>query len=321
MTATPAATTTFSTTPRTTTTLSTTTSADPASGVLRGWQLNASNTGLGRLGLRCGELPVYTGGIKPASGTVIFRKQIRSVLDLSAGNIVIDQSCIRPTSAYRGMPLIGTTDYNNCCVPTKSAVTIRDSEIDGSLIDTVTVNGSCAFLGIGDLVRNYIHDMGSGICFYYTGDQLSARAEGNYVHRLRAWGDAATSGSHNESFTIRDFPTDVNPSRTMKVVNNRLDSSSGNDTGAFFINTYMDDIDNVYVIGNLLEGNGYQLILTADYGHIYGRSMHAVDNRFSGTGYGPAWVDGLSYGWSEWQGNFINDPSQPNHEGRMVEAP
>jgi hypothetical protein len=315
--------------PATTTTSPRTTSSQPAPPTTAGsgWTLNPSNTGLARLGLTCDQLPVYTGGSRPAAGTVISGKQIRTVLDLSAGNITIERSCVRPTSASRGMPLIGTTNYTQCnggsCPPTPSTVTIRDSEIDGSLIDTMTVAGDCAFLGVGNLYRNYMHDMGSGICFYYTGRSLSARAEGNYVHRLRAWGDPATTGSHNEAFTIRDFDTSSNDARTLTVVNNRLDAKSGNDTGAAFIQTYAGNIDQVTMIGNLFEGNGYQLRLSAGYNHIYGRSMRAIDNRFSGTGYGPAQLDknGLSYGWAEWRENYLNDASKPSHQGASVPAP
>lgn len=293
---------------------------------LAGWQLTPSNTGLAPHGLNCNSLPLYTGGGKPAAGAFISGKRIATTLDLSAGGITIEKSCIQPLSVGQGFPLTTTTDYNNCpsdCALTPTTVTIRDSEFDGSLISTASVGGACALLGIATMERNYIHDTGSGICMFNTGHTLDVTIAGNYVHRLRAFGDPAGSGSHNEAFTIRDFPTNSNPNRRMKITNNRLDSSSGNDTGAVFIQTYGGDINQVAFEGNLLEGYGYQLILSGGFGNIYGTAMSAVNNRFSGTGYGVGYVDrhGLSYGWGEWKENYLNNPSISGNKGSMVVEP
>lgn len=68
----------------------------------------------------------------------------------------------------------------------------------------------------------------------------------------RAWGDPATTGNHSDGFTVRDFP--AGPGRLLIVRNNRIDCDSGNDTGAFFVQTYGGNIDNVAASGNLLEG-------------------------------------------------------------------
>lgn len=295
-------------------------------GTLAGWQLTSTNTGLAPHGLSCGSLPLYTGGGKPVAGTFISGKRIATTLDLSAGGITIEKSCIQPPSVGQGFPLTTTTDYNNCpsdCALAPTTVTIRDSEFDGSLIDTNSVGGACALMGIATMERNYIHDTGSGICMFNTGHTLDVTIAGNYVHRLRAFGDPAGSGSHNEAFTIRDFPTDSNPNRRMKITNNRLDSSSGNDTGAAFIQTYGGDINQVVFEGNLFEGFGYQLILSAGFGNVYGTAMSAVNNRFSGTGYGTGYVDrhGLSYGWGEWKENYINNPSASSNKGSVVVEP
>lgn len=291
---------------------------EPAA-ALKGWQLTPTNTGLAPHGLSCDSLAAYAGSSKPAAGTVITEKRISSSMDLSNGNITIERSCIRPTGGGANA-LLTTTDFNQCCSPTTGVVTIRDSEINGSLLTAQTAAFQCAFGGVGILERNYIHGMGSGICFFNTGNTLDARAEGNYVHQLRAWGNASGTGSHNEAFTIRDFPTNSNPNRRLAVRNNRLDSSSGNDTGAFFIQTYAGDIDQVLVEGNLLEGGGYQLILEAGFGNIYGTNLAAINNRFSGTGWGPGYSDGkeLNYSWSQWSENYRNDPSKPDNKGQAV---
>ena len=290
---------------------------------LRGWELTETNTGLAALGLSCDDLEVYTGPSKPDAGTVISERRIESSLDLSNGDIVIERSCIRPTSVGQGLAVVTTTDFNQCgndgCVVTSSMVTIRDSDIDGSLTSQENIAYSCAFQGVGTLERNHVHDTGSGICFFGTGNTLDAIADGNYVHDLRAFGDAGTTGSHNESFTIRDFDPSDNPARRLVVRNNRLDCDSGNDSGAMFIQAYAGYIDQVRLEGNLLEGNGYQLVLEAN-GSGYGMNLAAVDNRFSGTGYGAGYVDdgGQGYGWTTWEDNYVDDPSRPDHRGDPI---
>ena len=293
---------------------------------LLGWQLSSTNVGLTPHGLSCGSLPSYTGSSKPAAGTLISGKRVNTTLDLSNGNITIEKSCIRPTSVGQGLSVMTTTDLNNCnnngCPVTPSTVTIRDSEIDGSLAQTSDIANGCALVGIATMQRNYIHHTGSGICMYNTGNTLSATIENNYVHQLRAYGSGG-SGSHNEAFTVRDFPTNSSPSRRMNVYNNRFDASSGNDTGAAFIQTYGDDINEVRFEGNLFEGQGYQLGMESGFGNIYGTAMRSINNRFSGTGYGPAYVtrNGLSYGWGEWRENYLNNPSAANNKGAAVGAP
>lgn len=294
----------------------------PPQTVLYGWLLTAQNTGLAPHGLTCSSLPLYTGSAKPASGTVISQKRIDSTLDLSNGNITIEKSCIQPTSAGLGLPITTTTNYNVCnpdCVVAPSPVTIRDSEIDGTLLSQQESAYATGFLGVGSLYRNYIHGLGSGIAIANAGTSFSVTIEGNYVTGLTAYGDPGTTGNHSDAFTIRDFITTSNPSRQAIVKNNRFNCSSGNDTGAFFIQqTWGDNIDNVLVEGNLLEGQGYQLSLE---GNTYGNRMYAINNRFSGTGFGAATKSGSGPGWQTWSSNFINNPGAANHQGVVVPKP
>lgn len=281
-----------------------------------GWQLTASNTGLAAQGLDCDSLPVYTGGGEPAAGTVISGMRIETPLTLFAGNITIEKSCIRPTKLNEGAHLVTTNGpCGNSCQVTSAPVTIRDSDIDGSKLSATTIAKSCAFLGVATLQRNYMHDMGSGICFFNTGKNLDATAEGNYVTKLRAGGD-----SHNDGATIRDFETGSNPQRQLVFRNNRIDCSTGHDTGAMFIQTYGGNIDNVTLQGNLLEGGGYNLGLEAGFDNIYGRNMRAIDNRFNSTGWGPSYVTdkGLGYKWAEWRDNFMNQPGAVDNKGTAV---
>jgi hypothetical protein len=284
-----------------------------------GWSLGAANTGLAPHGLQCASLPVYTGSEKPAAGSVISQKRITRPLFLSEGNITIEKSCVQPTTTYQGLPLLGTTDYNSFkddgsadIAPT--TVTIRDSEVDGSLLSDYLAAWSTGFIGVANLERNYIHDVGSGIGLTMTGDKLSSIIEGNYVTRLRAWGDPGTTGNHSDGFTIRDFT--AAPGRQMIVRNNRFNCSSGSDTGAFFIQASSGNISNVTAEGNLLEGKGYQLALETRPGYTYS-NMRLKNNRFSGTGWGAGYVDG-GPGWTEQSDNYINDPTKPDNQGNPV---
>ncbi|HUQ55857.1 hypothetical protein [Lentzea sp.] len=293
---------------------------NPAPSGAPGWQLTQNNTGLAAAGLNCDSLPAYTGPAAPASGTVISGKRIDQALVLFAGNITVEKSCIRPTKLNEAAPLVTTNGPcgSNSCQVTGAPVTIRDSNIDGSKLSAATIAKSCAFLGVGTLQRNYITGMGSGICFYNTGSTLNALAEGNYITGLRTAGDA-----HNDGATIRDFPLNRNPNRTLAFRNNRIDCSTGQDTGALFIQTYGGDIDNVTVEGNLLEGGGYQLGLESSHGHQYGRNMRSTNNRFTGSGWGAAYVteNGVGYKWAVWQNNFLLDPNAPDAKGKPAPTP
>lgn len=241
-----------------------------------------------------------------------------SPIILSAGNITIEQSCMQPTTAWQGLPLMSTTDNNTAAIA-PSTVTIRDSEIDGSKLSAYDAAMTTGFIGIANLQRNYIHDVGSGIGLMNTGKSLSSVVEGNYVRGLRAYGDGATTGNHSDAFTVRDFDARTTPGRALTVRNNRFNCDSANATGAFFIQTYSGTIQNVSLQNNLLEGGGYQLGLEAGFGNTYS-NLTASNNRFSGTGWGPAYVTG-GPGWTSWSENYINNPSGQNNIGTPIRQP
>lgn len=282
-----------------------------------GWDLTSNNVGLRSKGLDCADLPEYSGPQDVPAGTTIREKRITGPMNVSAGNITIDQSCFQPTRVDSGMPVVATTNYDTL-KPAAGVVTIRNSEFDGSLLsqqDSASVTG---FSGVADLSNNYIHHFGTGISFIDTGTPHDVLVEFNYVTDLQAWGDGATDGNHSDGFTIREFDTSLAGSRKATIRNNRFDCDSGNDTGALFIQTYAGVIDDVTIEGNLLEGEGYQLGLNQT-NHPYS-NLRATNNRFSGTGYGPAYVQGGS-GWDVWEENFLFDPSQPAARGAAVPQP
>jgi len=236
-------------------------------------------------------------------------------LDLSAGDITVERCWIRPTAIDRGNSLIVTFDNDHDQAPAPATVTVRDCDIDGSALAAEDVAYGAGFFGNGTVERCNIHDVGSGIAVMHAGSTLPGLVQGNYVHHLRAWGDPATTGSHSDGFTVRDY---AGPSLTVR--NNRIDCSTGaNDTGAFFVQPWAGFIDHLLAEGNLLEGGGYNLILERST-HDYGTDLRAVDNRFAPTGYGPGYVDpkGLGRGWAEWRDNYRDDPGQPEHRGAPV---
>jgi hypothetical protein len=277
-----------------------------------GWQLTAQNVGLAPHGLTCASLPLYIGPAKPLGGNTISGYRIEQSLDLSNGNILIEKSCIKPNATgYHNSFLVTTTvcSGNGCSATTAGNVTIRDSEITADHLSAGAIAKSCAFLGVATLQRNYMHGMGSGICFFETGTVHSALAEQNYVRGLRSAGD-----SHNEAATIRDFRNATG--RTVKFLNNRLDCSSGNETGGLFIQPTWLPIYNVTIQGNYLEGGGYNLYLERTSNATYG-NVRAINNRFRPTGWGPA-ATPSGPGYAEWRDNYRYSSTAVNNAGTVV---
>lgn len=322
----------------TNTTLSTssgTTSGNPATNTpssgstseqFYGWNVSDQNVGLAPFGLSCASLPLYTGPLSVPKGTTISNVRITGKLDLSKGNISIIKSCIQPTNAadFTGWePLVYNTDFNGSLGNIESSmekVRILDSEIDGSQIPSSNIAGSCGFHGLGDIERNYIHGMGSGICLRWNWNSTyDGLIVNNYVTALRA-----ANGSHNEAATIRDFNTEIVPSRKVTFQGNRLNSHTGSDSGALFIQAIDGTINNTYLLNNLFEGGGYSLVLgTSTYD--YGRNMNAQNNRFYNYpgDYGPTSLGRgtLDYGWNTWSDNYMYDASAQNAKGAFIPAP
>lgn len=326
--------------PTTTTTAVTTTTQppNPEPPALMGWQLTSTNVGLAPHGLTCAGLQPYLGPAKPAANTVISGKRIETGLDLSAGGVVVEKSCIKPKpGTQQAQGSMATTmfchEYCETGLPTGTRATIRDSEIDGSSLTNSAVAKACAFDGIADLMRNYMHDVGSGICIRTTDRNAkagswsanlstSAVVSTNYVTRLRHYGDA-----HHDGGTVRDFRKDSTNSRTLVFVNNRFDSQPINttdwQTAAFFVQpTYSGySINNVWLDGNLFEGRAYNLVLEQSSGGY--SNVHSTNNRFrqpancGGGCYGYSAVTG-GPGWSEWTGNYQYSATAANNAGAVV---
>ncbi len=277
-----------------------------------GWLVDATTVGLAPLGLTCSQLPAYTGSADIPAGTVISGKRFTGNINLYQGNITIEKSCFRPSSAGRGLAIASTSNYNGNNEPAKGKVIIRDSEFDGTLLSQEIAAYATGFLGIADLQRNYIHHFGSGLGLMNTGNQLDALVEHNYVTDMLGYGDGATTGNHSDSFTIRDFTDAARPDRVAFFRNNRFDCDSPNATGAFFIQAWAGRIDNVYIEGNLLEGGGYNLALEANNSGY--SNINATNNRYRPTGYGAVYYSGGS-GWTTYRDNYLYDPTKPDAKG------
>lgn len=282
-----------------------------------GWEVTRRTTGLAGAGLRCEDLPLYRGPSVVPPGTRITRRRVTTPLVLS-GDVLVEESCIQPTKAWQGLAVLSTTNHDTGRIA-RRPVTVRDSEIDGSRLSRKDAAWMTGFTGVANLQRNHWHHLGSGVAFVNTGARLSALVEGNLVDDLVAWGSPETDGNHSDAFTVRDFTGAKDRSRLLLVRGNRFVCDSANSTGAAFVQTWAGDIRGVTFERNLFAGRGYQLGLETSNGHGY-RRMRAVDNRFSGTSLGPAYVGG-GKGWRVWKGNHINRPARPAHRGKRVPAP
>jgi hypothetical protein len=261
-------------------------------GSIKGWDLNGYNIGLAGAGLSADSLPPYTGPYNPKAGTIIREQLIETGLDLSAGDIIIERCAIRPPSVGTGIAVVNS-------INTQSNVTLRDCDIDGSTI--TDGNLTFAFYGCGIIERCNIFGTGSGI--WLTGN-LGVRAENNYIHNLRN-----VAGAHVDGFTIRSYR---GPSAV--ILNNRIESYSGYDTGALVIGNDGGYIDNVLVEGNLLAGYGYNLLLFGNGPEGFGPTMQAINNRFIPDGFGVGYTTG-GWHWLDWKENYLYDSSKATGRG------
>jgi hypothetical protein len=235
------------------------------------------------------------------------------------GDIILDSCLFQPTSAWRGMPLVTTTDYiNNVGAVNAGRVMIRNSEFDGTLLDNETAAYATAFIGIADFQRNYIHHFGSGIGLMNTGTEFDCIIEDNYIEFMLATGDAGTTGNHSDTFTVRDFRITARPDRELIVRNNYFMCDSTNATGAFFIQPYAGRIANLVMQGNHLLGRGFNLGLEENaFGY---ENVVALNNRFTPQQYGATYRTGGS-GWTTWTDNYIYSAVAANTAGTIVLAP
>lgn len=291
----------------------------------KGWALTSSSVGLTPFGVTCSALPEYNAPNNHTvpAGTTISRQRITTWLDLSMGNITISQSCVQPKPGEVGSGSTALTTWSTRDL--QGPVVIQDSEYDGSLLNQHDQAWINLFSGAASMYRNYIHNSGSGISiqgsYEKTGQNIII--QNNYVDKLVAYGDASGSGNHQSAFTVRDTDTTVNPNRQVLVKDNYLNATGGSVTGSFFVQPNGDNVRNVTAQGNLLAGEGYNLILEADptrFGGVSYYNMRAIDNRFQPTEYGPSRVR-EGEGWTTFTNNYLYNAAGTDGKGAAVTTP
>lgn len=287
----------------------------PPTGTLLGWQLTTTNIGLAPHGLNCASLPVYSGPSVLVSGTTISGKRFTIPINVSAGNIVIEKSCFKPTSILGEAIVQGTYPQGD--------IIIRDSEFDGSQIPAATREGAYGFQGGANLYRNYVHDVGIGIAMASSTNTRDSGSipkdiliQNNYVHRLFHY-----SGAHHEAGTIRDFVKNGANTRTLRWVGNYLHSDSEYVSGGLFIQPTYEPIYNVWLNDNVFAGEGWNLVSGDSTGVNVVRNLHVVNNRFKPgirEYYGP--IDpGPGPGIVEWTENYMLDLTKTDGKGAIVQ--
>lgn len=291
---------------------------DPTA-TMKGWELvpsgSGANVGLAAHGLTCASLPTYTGPAAIPAGTSIAGKRFLTRIDVSAGDITIEKSCFQgdtPASANDGL----VEGYYP-----QGDITIKDSEFDGSRLTPEHRDSACGFAGGANLIRNYVHDLGSGLCQVSSSNVREENKAGvnvtpknlrivnNYVHQ-----HTSCCGAHHEAATVRDFIQDAEDSRTMKWIGNWLDiTQTEYVSGGLFLQATFEPIHNLWLEDNVFAGEGHNLVIDQRIGNL-----HVINNRFKpGTReyYGPVAGRGGAVEWSE---NYMFDASQPGARGAIV---
>jgi hypothetical protein len=276
-------------------------STDPAQEdkTLKGWQLDSTNTGLAGVGIDKNSLPLYDGPDKLPAGTTINMKKVTVISDMSAGNITFDRCWL---------VVSGNPTWLNIGAST-GTLTIRDCDIQA--------------IGIGG------HSPGVDA---YINNQLVTILRCNVygfgaIANVRCAANIQNCYAHDFS-TITDEHIDGITRRTgfgqMNVINNFIILGHAGVTGAVF---FQDDnpgnsFDNVLIQGNLLTGYAVLNIKNKNGGHDL-TNMIMDNNRFrkDSTGYGYTQLKGARPDWTQWTNNYVNDPTQPDNKGAVVNKP
>ncbi len=254
-------------------------------GVAYGWQLTASNTGLGGVGVNRSALPIFTGTI--TSGMTISNVKITSALDLSGlSNVTLNRVWIVPTSA-KNMVILG----NN--------TTIIDSDIDGSALQS---DGERVGLYTAGDTGNYTISRVS-----ITGMTIGAWLDGigtstgtitdMYIGQMYS-----NNAAHLDGLTRRAG------SARLSVTRSHIDDSGSFVTGAFFIqNTWGGHIGGITLKDTFLEGDGY--VIGTDDKDGTGISIGFDNVRVRSTGWGPI-ANAANTQYTIWNNVLMYDASR-----------
>lgn len=281
----------------------------------RGWQLTPAMVGLQGAGVTTGMLTPYTGPEVIPPGTYTRMLFTRPYHTVYLGETTFRECLFRPTSYSPGTGVLTGINWRGDFSRQRGQCIIEDCEFDGSLIGTNEQIGFSTPLVLCAIIRRcYIHDWGSGIAFYNTGRDFNCIAEHNYIHRM-----ISNSSNHVSPITIRDFPNSLNPLRSCLIKDNYSHLDTTNASSSLFIQTQVNNVNNVTIQGNYLRGRGYNLVLSQDFNrfpYTYSNIV-ATNNRFTPESFGAVSIDGGS-GFASFTNNFIYSPSASDNRGAPV---
>ena len=290
------------------TTSATTTPVTTSTGaaVNYGWDLTATNTGLAGVGVNRNTLPVFSGTV--TAGMTISNVKITKALDLSGkANVTLDRVWVQVNDSDRAI-LLG------------AGTTIRDSDVDGSLMAPGGSFGISSKPGVGTL-GNYtiervnITNLTQAIYLDSGTSASTGLVTDTYVHSM-----LSTNGAHLDGMQ-RMAGTGPLTILRCRVANDYSGAGGSFATASMFLTpTWGGDIGPVTLKDSYFEGNGYNLYFTAypNTGDSITVSLNNV--RLRPTEYGPITTLGDVI-FPQWTNVYLYDATKPNAAGAAVNQP
>ncbi len=282
---------------------------------LRGWQVNAENTGLSGAGIDKNALPNYSGiNPIPAGSTISMKKLVDP--NFTNGNIRIESCWI-----------VMTGNPSNSLGSPISINTFMDSDIDATHYQGSPVNNGVANKAILVLRCNI---SGGQALAYMNGPGTIQQC---YLHDM-----ISAYSNHCDGFTRRSGTEQVN------FIDNHLDSYTNPDhtSATVFLQTTFGIFDNILFQGNFFKNGNTRYagaVLEKKDGYSYGTHLIMENNRFypangvqetadpvpgAYSHYGSTYDYDLGvtgYGWGQWTNNYVYDPGKPDCKGALILEP
>ena len=216
-------------------------------------------------------------------GTVIDSKNVNGNITVAANNVTIKNSKINGRVIARGI----------------SGLLLQRVEIAGPSSTTEKLPG----VGYSGFTCDGCNVHGWGDGFMMDND---VTIKNSWVHDLKAFGDPANGGSHNQAILSLG-------GNNFTITNNRLDAGSqGNFSASLSLFNQWGAITNTLVQGNLFNGGGYCVYAGYDVaGKNYPSNVRYINNTFGSTvspkcGFYGAAVDYYPGNGDAWSGNVTD---------------
>lgn len=261
-----------------------------------GWELTGSMVGLDGLGIDGSTLNAYTGSATVSSGTVLEDLRITSPINVAAGNITIRRCMFE-----------GATNDMVFAATLANPVTVEDCTFDGRATPASQSAYPFAFRSYGGALMTIrrVRIRGWGHGWWCDGPVL---VEDSVYEEGTAYGNPATSGSHNEALTHRS--TAVNTFNRC-----RLDCfGQGNLSAVVQVQGDGSAAGNLALDSCFLNSGDIYYALVADThpgGSLVAGSIDVTNSRWptlTSVGYS------IESGWGAkgtWTGNYRYDASNP----------